>query len=168
MTKILELQLEHSGLASLKIDWFDLLAIQGTLGSLLHHHSFKGINSLALCLLHGPALTTVCDHWEDRGLTIWTFVIRVISLLFSTLSRCHSFPAKKQLSSDFMAAITIHSDFRAQEEEICHYFHLFTFYLPCSNGAGCHNLSVFNMASRWGKNGNSDRLFSWAPKSLQM
>ena len=37
-----------------------------------------------------------------------------------------------------------------------------------SNGAGCHNLSFFNMASRWGKNGNSDRLFSWAPKSLQM
>ena len=42
MTKILELQLEHSGLASLKIDWFDLLAIQGTLGSLLQHHSSKG------------------------------------------------------------------------------------------------------------------------------
>ena len=82
MTKILELQLEHSGLTSLKIDWFDLLAVQGTLGSLLQHHSFKGINSLALCLLHGPALTTVCDHWEDH---IWTFVSRVMSLIFNKL-----------------------------------------------------------------------------------
>ena len=38
---------------------------------------------------------------------------------------CHSFPAKKQSSSDFMAAVTICSDFRAQEEEICRYIHLF-------------------------------------------
>ena len=38
---------------------------------------------------------------------------------------CYSFPAKKLMSSDFMAAVTICSDFRAQEEEICHYFHLF-------------------------------------------
>ena len=145
MTKILELQLEHSGLASLKIDWFDLLAIQGTLGSLLHHHSFKGINSLAPCLLHGPALTTVCDHWEDRGLTIWTFVIRVISLLFSTLSRCHSFPAKKQLSSDFMTAGTILSDFRTQEEEICPYLHLFP--SICHEVMGPDAILVFLMFS---------------------
>ena len=38
---------------------------------------------------------------------------------------CHCFPAKKQTSSDFMAAVAIGSDFRAQEEEISHYFHLF-------------------------------------------
>ena len=42
-----------------------------------------------------------------------------------------------------MAALTISSDFGAQEEEICHYFHLFPFYLPWSNGARCHNLSCF-------------------------
>ena len=46
-----------------------------------------------------------------------------------------------------MATVTIHSDFGAQEEEICHYFHLFPFYLPCSNGAGCHDLSFFLMFS---------------------
>ena len=40
-----------------------------------------------------------------------------------------------------MAAVTIHSDFGAQEEEICHYFHLIPFYLPWSNGARCHDLS---------------------------
>ena len=42
-----------------------------------------------------------------------------------------------------MAAVTIHSDFRAQEEEICYYFHLFPFYLPWSNGARCHDISFF-------------------------
>ena len=40
-----------------------------------------------------------------------------------------------------MAAITSHSDFWGQEEEIRHYFHLSPFYLPCSNGAGCHDFS---------------------------
>ena len=48
------------------------------------------------------------------------------------------------MSSDFMAEVTIHSDFRAKEEEICHYFHRFSLYLPWSNGARCHNLSFFN------------------------
>ena len=42
-----------------------------------------------------------------------------------------------------MASVTIHSDFRAQEEEICHCFHLFPFYLPWSDGTGCHDLSFF-------------------------
>ena len=42
-----------------------------------------------------------------------------------------------------MAAVTIHSDFRAQEEEICYYFHFFPFCLPWSNGARCHDLSFF-------------------------
>ena len=41
-----------------------------------------------------------------------------------------------------MAAVTICSDFGAQEEEICHDFHLFPLYLPCSNGARCHDLSL--------------------------
>ena len=40
-----------------------------------------------------------------------------------------------------MATVTICSDFGAQEKEICHCFHLFPFYLPCSNGVGCHDLS---------------------------
>ena len=48
-----------------------------------------------------------------------------------TVYVCHSFPAKKQMSSDFMAAVTIRSDFRAQDEETCHYSHLFLLYLPC-------------------------------------
>ena len=45
------------------------------------------------------------------------------------------------MSSNFMATVTIRSDFGAQEDEICHYFHLFTLNLLCSNGTKCHDLS---------------------------
>ena len=58
---------EYSRLISLKIDWFDLLTVQGTFGS-PPAPQFKGISSLVFCLLYGPALTTVCDHWEDHSL----------------------------------------------------------------------------------------------------
>ena len=54
---------EYSGLISLKIDWFDLLAVQGTFRSL-----FEGIDSLAFYLHYGPALTIIHDHWEDHSL----------------------------------------------------------------------------------------------------
>ena len=48
---------------------------------------FKGANSLAFCLLYGPVLTTIHDHWEDHSLDYRDFGGRVISLLFNTLSR---------------------------------------------------------------------------------
>ena len=75
---------------SLKIDWFDLLAVQGD-SPRDSQESFpapqsEGINSLSLCLLHGPALTSVCDHWKTTALTVRTFKSRVVSLLFNTLS----------------------------------------------------------------------------------
>ena len=89
--------------------------------------------------LSQPYVTT----GKTIALTIRTFVSRVMCLLFNTLWVCHCFPAKKQMSSDLMAAVTICSDFGAQEEEISHYFHLSLFFLPCSNGAKCHNLSFF-------------------------
>ena len=57
---------EYSGLISLNIDWFDLLAIQGIFRSFLHSLKASGINSLAFCLLYGPVLTRVCNHWEDH------------------------------------------------------------------------------------------------------
>ena len=57
----------------------------------------------------------------------------------------HSFLAQKQTSYDFMAAVTILSDFRAQEEEICQCFHLFLF-LPRSNGATYHDLQFSSVA----------------------
>ena len=78
---------KHSGLISLKIDWFGLLSVQGTFRSLLQHHSWKV--SILWCFtfftaqLSQPYMTT----GKTRALTTWTFVSRVMSLFFNTLSR---------------------------------------------------------------------------------
>ena len=54
---------EHPGLISFRIDWFDLLAVQGTLKS-PPAPQFESISSLTLSLLYGPTLTSICDYWE--------------------------------------------------------------------------------------------------------
>ena len=54
---------EYSGLISVRIDWFDLLAVQETLRSLLTSQ-FKSINSLALSFLYGPTFTSTYDYWK--------------------------------------------------------------------------------------------------------
>ena len=77
---------EYSRLISFRIDWFDLSALQGTLKSLLQHQ-FESINSLALSLLYGPALTSKHDYWKSIALTIWIMVGKVMSLHFNTVSR---------------------------------------------------------------------------------
>ena len=56
----------YSGLISSKMDWVDLLAVQGTLKSLLQHH--KSINSLVLSFLHSPTLTSIHGHWKSHSL----------------------------------------------------------------------------------------------------
>jgi len=55
---------EYSGLISFRTDWFDLLAVQGTLKSLLQHHS-SNINSLVLSFLYDPTLTSIHDYWKN-------------------------------------------------------------------------------------------------------
>ena len=57
---------EYSGLISFRIDWFDLL-VQGSLESLLQHHSLKASIFLVLSLLHGPALTFIHDYWKNHS-----------------------------------------------------------------------------------------------------
>jgi len=57
---------EYLGLISFRIDWFDLLGVQGTLKS-LPISQFKSINSLALSLLYGPTLTSIHDHWKNNS-----------------------------------------------------------------------------------------------------
>ena len=56
---------EYSGFISFKIDWFNLLAVQGTLKSLLQHHSLKASILQWFNLLYGPTLTSVHDYWEN-------------------------------------------------------------------------------------------------------
>ena len=78
---------EHSGLISFKMDWLDLLAVQGTLKTLLQHHSSKASILLSsaffILQLSHPYMTT----GKTIALTRWTFVDKVMSLLFSMLSR---------------------------------------------------------------------------------
>ena len=78
---------EHSGLISFRMDWLDLLAVQGTLKSLLQHHSSK-----ASILRHSAFFVVQISHpymttGKTIGLTRWTFVGKVMSLFFNMLSR---------------------------------------------------------------------------------
>ena len=78
---------EYSGLISFRIDWLDLLAGQGTVKSLLQHHSSK-----ASILWHSAFFMVQLSHpymtlGKTIALTRWTFVGKVISLLFNMLSR---------------------------------------------------------------------------------
>ena len=78
---------EYSGLISFRIDWFVLLAVQGSLKSLLQHHSLKAsilwCSAFFMAQLSHPYLTT----GKTIALTRWTFVGKVMSLLSNTLSR---------------------------------------------------------------------------------
>ena len=78
---------EYSGLISFRIDWFDLPAVQGTLKSLLQHHSSKAsilqCSTFFMVQLSHPYITTA----KISDLTRWTFVSKVMSLLFNMLSR---------------------------------------------------------------------------------
>ena len=77
---------EYSGLISFRIDWFDLLSVQGTLKSLLRNHSSKAsilrCSAFFVVQLSHPCKTT----GKTIALTRWTFVSKVMSLLFNTLS----------------------------------------------------------------------------------
>ena len=134
---------EYSGLISLKIDWFDLTAVRGTLRSLLQHYISKASilwrSAFFTVQLSQPHVTT----GKTIAWIIWTFLNRVMSLLFNTLSRfvIAFLPQSNHLLISWLQSVR--SDFRPQEEEICHYFH--PFYLPWSNGAGCHDLMFFNI-----------------------
>ena len=78
---------EHPGLISFRMDWLDLLAVQGTLKSLLQHHSSKASilrhSAFFIVQLSHPYMTT----GKTIALTRWTFVGKVMSLLFNMLSR---------------------------------------------------------------------------------
>ena len=69
------------------MDWLDLLAVQGILKNLLQELQFKSINSLALRLLYGPVSHPYMTTGKTIALTRWTFISKVISLLFNMLSR---------------------------------------------------------------------------------
>ena len=138
VAKVLEHQLQHrpsseySGLISFSTHSFNLLAVQGTLKSLLQHHSSKA--SVLRCpvffmvQLSHPYMTT----GKTISLARRTFVGKVMSLLFKRLSM-------------LVIGATVCNDFGAQENKICHCFHFFPIYLPWRDGTGCHDLSFLNV-----------------------
>ena len=93
VARVLEFQLQHhpsneySGLTSFRMDWLELLAVQGTLKNLLQHHSSKAsvlwCSAFFIVQLSHPYMTT----GKTIALTRWTFVGKVMSLLFTMLSR---------------------------------------------------------------------------------
>ena len=121
---------ELPGLIYFRIDWLDLLSVQGTLKSLLQHHSSKASipphSAFSMVRLSHPYMTT----GKIIALTRQTFVGKVMSLLLNMLSRLviAFLPRSKHLN--FMAEITICSDFGAAKYKVSHCFHCFPIYWP--------------------------------------
>ena len=110
---------------SFRFDRFDLLAVQGTLKSLLQHHSSKASilrhSAFFIVQLSHPYVTT----GKIIALTRCTFVSKVMSLLFNMLSWLVIAFSKEKASFNFMAAVTLCSDFGAPPNKVCHCFHCF-------------------------------------------
>ena len=117
---------EHPGLISFRIDWFDLLAVQGTLKSLLQHHSSKAsvlrCTAFFIVQLSHPYMTT----GKTIALTRQTFVGRIMSLLFNMLSRLviTFLPRSKRLLISWLQ-ITIFCDFGAPQNKVSHCFPIY-------------------------------------------
>ena len=78
---------EYSGLISFRIDWFALLAVQGTIQESSPTPQFKSISSLLLSFFYCPTLTLIHDYWKNHSFDYMDFVGKVMSLPFNMLSR---------------------------------------------------------------------------------
>ena len=155
VAKVLEFQLQrqsfqwlvHSGLNSFRMDWLDLLAVQGTLKRLLQHHSSKVLilwcSVFFIVQLSHPYMTT----GKTRALTRRTFVGKVMSLLFNMLSRLviTFLPRSKCLLISWLQSPSAVILEPPPQSKVCHCFHCFPIYLPWSDGTGCHDLSFLNV-----------------------
>ena len=134
---------EYSGLISFRIDWLDLLAVQGTVKSLLQHHSSKA--SILLCSAF--FIVQLSHSYTTTGniisLTRQTFVSKVISMLFNMMSKLVIvfLPRSKHLLISWLqspSAVIL-------EPKKIYCFHCFPIYLPWSDGTRCHDLSFLNV-----------------------
>ena len=118
---------KHPGLISFSMDWLDLLAVQGTLKSLLQHHSSKASIIWHSAFFIVQLLHLYMTTGKTIALTRWTFVGKVVSLLFNMLSRLviTFLPRSKRLLISRLQSLTVCSDLEAQENKICHCFHSF-------------------------------------------
>ena len=139
---------EHPGLISFRMDWLDLLAVQGTLKSLLQHHSSKAsiLRCSAFFIVHVSHLYTTTA--KTIALTRRTFVGKVMSLLFNMLSRLvitFLLRSKRLLISWLQSPSAVILE--PPQNKVSHYFHCFPIYLPWSDGTGSHVLSFLNVVS---------------------
>ena len=122
---------EYSGLISFRMDWLDLLQVQGTLMSLLQHHSSKAsilwCSAFFMVQLSHSYMTTR----KTIALTRRTFVSKVMSLLFNVLSRLDIafLPRSKHLLISWLQSPSA-VIFGAPQNKVCHCFHCFPIYLP--------------------------------------
>ena len=136
---------EDPGLISFRMDWLDLLAVQGTLKSLLQHHSSK-----ASILLLSAFFTAQLSHpYMNTGKTIaltrWNIVGKAMSLLVNMLSRLviTFLPRSNHLLISWLkpsSAVILEPP-----KIVWHCFHCFPIYLPWSVGTRCHDLSFLNV-----------------------
>ena len=136
---------KYSESISFRTDWFDLLAVQGTLKSLLQHYSSKASifwhRAFFIVQLPHSYMTT----GKTIALTRWTFVSKVISLLFNMLSR---FVIAFLSRNKHLLILWLQSPSTVilEPKKIkCYCFHFFLIYLPWSDGTGCHDLSFLNV-----------------------
>ena len=137
---------EHPGLISFRMDWLDLLAVQGTFKSHLQHHSSKA--SVLRC---SPFFTVQLSHpYTTTGKTIaltrQTFVDKVMSLLLNMLSRLviTFLPRSKRLLISWLrspSAVIL----EPQKNKVWHCFHCFPIYFPWNDGTRCHDLRFLNV-----------------------
>ena len=136
---------EYSGLISFRTDWFDLLEVQGTLKSLLQHHSSK-----ASVLWVSAVFMVQHSHlYMTAGKTIpstrWTFVSKVMSLLFNMLSRLVGafLPRSKHLLISWLQSPS--AVILEPRKIVSHCFQCFLISLPWSDETRCHDLSFLNV-----------------------
>ena len=136
---------EYPGLISFRMEWLDLLAVQGMLKSLLQHHSSKASilwhSAFSIVQLSHPYMTT----GKTISLTRWTFVGKVRSLLLNMLSRLviTFLPRSKCLLISWLQSSS--AVILEPQKIVSHRFHCLPIYLPRSDGTRCHNLSFLNV-----------------------
>ena len=118
-------------LISLRIDWFDLLAVQGTLKSLLQHHSSKTSVLWCSAFFMVQLSHTYMTTGKTIALTRWTFVVKVMSLLFNILSRLviTFLPMSKRLLISWLQSLSA-VILEPPQNKVSHCFHCFPIYFP--------------------------------------
>ena len=135
---------EYSGLISFRIDWLNLLTVQGALKSLLQHYFLKKsiLWHSAFFMVHLSDLYLTTG--KTIALTMKTFVSKVMSLLFNMLSRLiiAFLPTRKHLLISCLQSPS--AVILEPRKIVCHCFHCFPIYFPWSDGTRCHDPSFLN------------------------